>query len=311
MIHKCDVLIIGAGPAGCSAAIYAARGKLDTIVLDKGSPGGQIIITAEVANYPGCPNDTGPDLMERMVKQAEDFGAKFICDEVIGVDFSDKVKIVKTPEHEYHAKAVIIATGANPRKLGCPGELEFTGKGVSYCATCDADFFRDLEVFVIGGGDTAVEEGMYLTKFARKVYLVHRRAELRAVKSIQEKAFKNNKMEFIWDTVVDEIKGDGVVQSIVLRNVKTGEVKEYKAMEEDGIIGVFPFIGVIPNSKLFEGIIEMEDGYIKTNDKMETNIPGVYAAGDVRVKTLRQVVTATSDGAIASFEAERYIESNF
>jgi thioredoxin reductase (NADPH) len=308
MIRTCDVLIIGAGPAGLAAGIYAARAKLDTIILDKSNPGGQIVITDEVANYPGAPNDTGPKLVEKMVEQVKQFGAKIIRDGVVSVDISNEIKIVKTESFEYQSKAVIIATGANPRKIGCPGELKLIGKGVSYCATCDADFFTDLEVFVIGGGDTAVEEGMYLTKFARKVTIVHRRDALRAAKSIQEKAFKNEKIHFMWDTVVDEIKGDGIVESIVLRNLKTNDVVEYFADEDEGTFGIFPFIGVIPNSSLFEGIVEMENGYIVTDDEMRTNVKGVFAAGDIRIKTLRQVVTATADGAIAAVQAEKYIE---
>jgi thioredoxin reductase (NADPH) len=308
MLRTCDVLIIGAGPAGLAAGIYAARAKLDTIILDKSNPGGQIVITSEVANYPGSPNDTGPKLVEKMVEQVKQFGAKIIRDGVVSVDLLNETKIVKTETFEYHAKAVIIATGANQRKIGCPGEIKLIGKGVSYCATCDADFFTDLEVFVIGGGDTAVEEGMYLTKFARKVTIVHRRDELRAAKSIQEKAFKNEKIHFMWDTVVDEIKGDGIVESIVLRNLKTNEVEEYFADEDEGTFGIFPFIGVIPNSHLFEGVIDMKDGYIVTDDEMRTNVKGVFAAGDIRTKTLRQVVTATADGAIAAVQAEKYID---
>lgn len=311
MVRNCDVLIIGAGPAGLAAAIYAARAKMDTILLDKVNPGGQIAITAEIANYPGAPDDTGPKLIEKMVKQVKQFGADIVRDKVVALDFTGKTRVIKSAENEYHAKAVIIATGANPRKIGCPGETKLIGKGVSYCATCDADFFTDLEVFVIGGGDTAVEEGMYLTKFARKVTVVHRRDQLRAARSIQEKAFKNEKMHFLWDTVVEEIKGDGIVESIVLKNVKTNELTEYFADEEDGTFGIFPFVGVIPSSSLFEGIIEMENGYIKTDNDMRTNIEGVFAAGDIRVKSLRQVVTATSDGAIAACQAEKYIENKF
>ncbi|ERJ13211.1 thioredoxin-disulfide reductase [Haloplasma contractile] len=311
MVRECDVLIIGAGPAGLTSALYSARAKMDTVLVDKSNPGGQIAITHEVANYPGSPNDTGPKLIEKMVDQAKQFGAEIIRDCILSVDFSGDIKIVKSQENEYHAKAVIIATGANPRKIGCPGENKLIGKGVSYCATCDADFFTDLEVFVIGGGDTAVEEGMYLTKFARKVTVVHRRDELRAAKSIQEKAFKNEKIHFMWDTVVNEIKGDGIVESIVFENRKTNEVTEYFADEEDGTFGVFPFVGYTPNSSLFEGLFEMDWGYIKTDDNMKTNIEGVYAAGDIRIKSLRQVVTATADGAIAAVQAEKYIEDKF
>jgi len=208
-------------------------------------------------------------------------------------------------------KAVIIATGAVPRPIGCPGEKELTGRGVSYCATCDAAFFEDMEVFVVGGGDSAVEEAIYLTKFARKVTIIHRRDELRAAKSIQEKAFKNEKIDFMWDTVVTEFKGDGILESMVVKNVKTGEEREIFADEEDGTFGVFVFVGYSPATKLFEGIIEMENGYIKTDEDMRTNIPGVFAAGDNRVKSLRQVVTATADGAIAAVQAEKYINENF
>lgn len=311
MIKECDVLIIGAGPAGLTAALYAARARMETILIDKSNPGGQIAITHEVANYPGSPNDTGPGLIEKMVQQVKQFGANIIRDGVVSVDFSKEIKVVKSDQNEYHAKAVIIATGANPKKIGCPGETKLIGKGVSYCATCDADFFTDLEVFVIGGGDTAVEEGMYLTKFARKVTVVHRRDQLRAAKSIIEKAFKNEKMHFMWDTVVEEIKGDGIVESIVFKNVKTNELNEYVADEEDGTFGIFPFVGYVPNSTLFEGLIDMDYGYIKTDDNMKTNIEGVFAAGDIRIKSLRQVVTATADGAIAAVQAEKYIEEKY
>ncbi|WIF94045.1 thioredoxin-disulfide reductase [Caminicella sporogenes] len=308
-----DVVIIGSGPAGLAAGLYAARAKMKTLILEKNKAGGQIVTTNEVANYPGSiENATGPSLIARMVKQAEEFGAQRKKDNVVEVDFSEKIKKVKGEKEEYKAKAVIIATGATPRKLGVPGEAELTGKGVSYCATCDADFFTGLEVFVIGGGDSAVEEAIYLTKFARKVTIVHRRDELRAAKSIQEKAFKNDKIEFIWNTTVKEIKGEGIVESIVLENLKTGEITEYKAKEEDGTFGVFPFIGYIPLSEIFKGKVQMDErGYIITDVDMKTNVEGVYAAGDVRQKTLRQVVTAVADGAIAAVQAEKYIEKVF
>ena len=247
-----------------------------------------------------------------MVEQVEEFGAERKKDNVVEVDFSDMIKVIKGEKEVYKAKSVIIANGATPKKIGCPGEDELTGKGVSYCATCDADFFTDLEVFVIGGGDSAVEEAIYLTKFARKVTVVHRRDELRAAKSIQEKAFKNPKMEFIWNSQVNEIKGDGVVESIVIKNIKTGETHEHLAAEEDGTFGIFPFVGYDPLSKVYEGKINMDKtGYIITDDDMKTNISGVYAAGDIRVKSLRQVVTAVADGAIAAVQAEKYIENNF
>lgn len=307
-----DVVIIGAGPAGLSAGLYAARARLRTLIIEKGKAGGQIVTTAEVANYPGSiENASGPSLISRMVDQVKEFGAEMVIDTIVDVNLEDKVKVVKGEKNEYKAKAVIVATGAQPRPIGCPGEKEFTGRGVSYCATCDADFFTDLEVYVMGGGDTAVEEAMYLTKFARKVTIIHRRDELRAAKSIQERAFKNDKIDFLWNSVITEIKGEGIVESIVVKNRKTGEETEIFADEDDGTFGIFVFIGYIPNTKLFEDKIELENGYIKTDQDMKTNISGVFAAGDVRVKSLRQVVTATADGAIAAVQSERYINQNF
>lgn len=307
-----DVVIIGAGPAGLAAGLYASRAKLKTLILERGKVGGQIVTTNEVANYPGSIADaTGPSLIARMVEQAEEFGAEKIADNIVEVDFSDKVKVIKGEKAEYKAKSVIIATGAQPRKIGCPGEVELTGKGVSYCATCDADFFTDLEVFVIGGGDSAVEEAMYLTKFARKVTIVHRREELRAAKSIQEKAFKNDKLEFMWNATVAEIKGEGIAESIVFKDTKTGELTEHFAHEDDGTFGVFPFIGFLPISELFVDKVKLDNGYVPTDDNMNTDVPGVFAAGDIRVKSLRQVITAAADGAIAAVSAEKYIEHNF
>ena len=311
MENNYDVIIIGAGPAGLASGLYASRAKLNTLILEKDKTGGQIVTTDEVANYPGSIEDaTGPSIIARMANQAEEFGAVRKKDAVLDIELEGKVKKVKCQNGEYTAKAVILATGANPRKIGCPGEVELTGKGVSYCATCDADFFTDFEVFVIGGGDSAVEEAMYLTKFARKVTIVHRRDELRAAKSIQEKAFANEKLEFLWDSTVEEIKGDGMVESIVFKNMKTGELSEYQAHEDDGTFGVFPFIGFTPTSHLFKDKVEMDaGGYIVTDDNMKTNVEGVFAAGDIRVKSLRQVITAAADGAIAAVQAEKYIEN--
>lgn len=304
-----DVIIIGSGPAGLSAGLYAARARMKTLILEKDKTGGQIVTTDEVANYPGAILDTtGPSLVARMVQQAESFGAVRKRDPVISVDFTEKIKKISCQSGEYQAKTVIIASGAKPKKIGCPGEDKLIGKGVSYCATCDADFFTDFEVFVIGGGDSAVEEAMYLTKFARKVTLVHRRDELRAAKSIQEKAFAHPKMNFLWDSTVEEIKGDGLVESIVLKNKRTGEITEYFADEEDGTFGVFPFIGFDPLSDIYKGKIKMNDiGYIITDADMKTDVEGVFAAGDIREKSLRQVVTAVADGAIAATQAEKYI----
>lgn len=306
-----DVAIIGAGPAGLAAGIYAARAVLKTAVFEKLGEGGQLAITNEIENYPGAPeHSSGPSLTGRMAEQARSFGVEFIRDDIADVELSGGVKTLKGRSADYNAKTVIIATGGKARPIGCPGETELTGKGVSYCATCDAGFFRDLEVFVIGGGDAAVEEAIYLTKFARKVTIVHRRDELRAAKSIQEKAFANPNLEYLWDTVVEEIMGDGIVESIRFKNIKTGQVWEHTADEEDGTFGVFPFIGFDPVSGLFKGKVDMDpQGYIITDENMRTSVPGVFAAGDVRVKTLRQVVTAAADGAIAAVQAEKYIES--
>jgi thioredoxin reductase (NADPH) len=308
-----DVVVIGSGPAGLSAGLYAARAKMKTLVLEKNKVGGQISTTNEVANYPGSiPNATGPSLTARMVEQVEEFGAERKKDTILEVDFNERIKVVKGEKETYHAKSVIIASGATPKLIGCPGEEELTGKGVSYCATCDADFFTDLEVFVVGGGDSAVEEAMYLTKFARKVTIVHRREELRAAKSIQEKAFKHPKIEFMWNSSIAEIKGDGVVESVVFKNLVTGETHEHVADENDGTFGIFPFIGYDPLSAVYKGKIEMDrQGYIPTDDNMKTDVDGVFAAGDIRVKSLRQVVTAVADGAIAAVQAEKYIEHSF
>ncbi|MBR6224529.1 MAG: thioredoxin-disulfide reductase [Firmicutes bacterium] len=305
-----DLIIIGDGPAGLSAGLYAGRARLNTLIIEKQKNGGQIVITDEIENYPGCiEGETGPTLIDRMVKQTEKFGVDHVFDTVTDMDLTGDVKTVKCLHEEYSAKAVIIAAGANPVNIGCPGEKEFSGKGVSYCATCDAAFFEDFEVYVVGGGDAAVEEAMYLTKFARKVTIIHRRNELRAARSIQDKAFANPKIDFMWDTVVEEIKGDGIVESMVVKNVKTGELTEVFADEDDGTFGIFVFIGFRPNTEVFKGHVEMDEkGYILTDPDMHTNVPGVFAAGDIRQKSLRQVVTACADGAIAAVQAGKYIE---
>ena len=305
-----DLIIIGAGPAGLSAGLYAGRARLNTLIIEKQKNGGQIVITDEIENYPGCiEGETGPSLIDRMVKQTEKFGVDHVFDTVTDMDLTGDVKTVKCLHEEYSAKAVIIAAGANPVNIGCPGGKEFSGKGVSYCATCDAAFFEDFEVYVVGGGDAAVEEAMYLTKFARKVTIIHRRNELRAARSIQDKAFANPKIDFMWDTVVEEINGDGIVESMVVKNVKTGELTEVFADEDDGTFGIFVFIGFRPNTEVFKGHVEMDEkGYILTDPDMHTNVPGLFAAGDIRQKSLRQVVTACADGAIAAVQAGKYIE---
>ena len=304
-----DVVILGAGPAGLAAGLYAGRSCLKTLIIEKGQDGGQIAITDEIENYPGqiVEGESGPSLIARMSEQAKKFGAERVSDVIKSVELEGSVKKLVGAKGEYYGKTVILATGAFPRPIGCKNEGQFVGKGISFCATCDANFFEDFEVFVVGGGDSAVEEAMYLTKFARKVTIIHRRDELRAAKSIQEKAFKNPKMNFLWDTVVEEVDGDELLNKMTLKNVKTGELTTFEADEDDGLFGLFGFIGMIPNSTLFEGQINMEYGYIKTDDNMHTNIEGVYAAGDIRVKSLRQVVTAAADGAIAAMQAEKYL----
>jgi thioredoxin reductase (NADPH) len=305
-----DVLILGGGPAGLAAGLYAGRSRLSTLIIEKGVDGGQIAITDEIENYPGQmpEGESGPALVARMSEQVKRFGVERANDLIKEIELEGDVKKLIGRDTEYLAKTVIIATGAFPRTIGCKNEGKFVGKGVSYCATCDANFFEDFEVFVVGGGDSAVEEAIYLSKFARKVTIIHRRDELRAVKSIQEKAFKNDKIEFFWDTVVEELHGDELLEGMTVKNVKTGELRRVDADKEDGMFGVFGFIGTLPNSALFEGILDMEYGYIKTDEDMRTNIPGVFAAGDIRVKSFRQVVTAAADGAIAAHQVEKYIE---
>ena len=304
-----DVIVLGAGPAGLTAGLYAGRARLSTLMIEKGQDGGQIAITNEIENYPGqVEGDSGPSLIARMTKQCEHFGVERVSDMIKEVELTGPVKKLIGVKGEYEAKCVIIATGAFPRPIGCKNEGKFVGKGISFCATCDASFFQDLEVYVVGGGDAAVEEAMYLTKFARKVTIIHRRDELRAAKSIQEKAFKNEKLHFMWNTVVDEVDGeDDILSKMIVKNTKTGELTTIEADEDDGLFGLFGFIGLLPKSDLFEGVIDMDKGYIKTDDNMHTNVEGVYAAGDIRVKSLRQVVTAAADGAIAAMQAEKYI----
>lgn len=306
-----DVIILGAGPAGLAAGLYSGRSRLDTLIIEKGKDGGQIAITNEIENYPGqiVEGESGPSLIARMTEQAKKFGAERVTDTIKEVSLEGPVKKIVCTNGTYESRAVIIATGASPKPIGCKNEAEFVGKGVSFCATCDANFFEDFEVYVVGGGDSAVEEAMYLTGFARKVTLIHRRDELRAAKSIQEKAFKNPKLEFMWDTVVEEVNGDGMLSSMTVKNVKTGELKTIEADPEDGLFGLFGFIGYNPKSDLFVGQVDMENGYIVTDENMHTNIEGVFAAGDIRKKSLRQVVTAAADGAIAAMQTEHYISN--
>ncbi len=299
-----DVIIIGAGPAGMTAAVYTSRADLSTLMLERGAPGGQMMNTEAIENYPGFDSILGPDLSNKMFEHAKKFGAEYAYGDVQEIVDGKAYKIVKAGNKEYKARAIIIATGAEYRKLGVPGEAELTGRGVSYCAVCDGAFFKDAELVVVGGGDSAVEEGMYLTRFAKKVTIVHRRDELRAQKILQERAFKNEKIDFIWNHTVKEInEKDGKVTSVTLKSTKDGSEREFPCD------GVFVYIGMVPLTKPFEKLgITNETGYIVTNESMETKVSGIFAAGDVRDKQLRQVVTATGDGSIAAESAQQYVE---
>lgn len=305
-----DLIIIGGGPAGLSAAIYAGRAKLNTLVIEKDSIGGQIKTTSEIVNYPGIVHSSGPAIMEEMRKQAINFNVKFQEAEVLDVSLNEEVKTLVTNKGDLKSRSVIIATGASPRKLGFTGEKEFTGRGIAYCATCDGEFFKDLEVFVVGAGFAAAEEAIFLTRFARKVTVIAREPEFTCAKSIADKVLSHNKIQVKFNTELLEVSGEGVLQHAKFINNLTNEKFEYTASNEDGTFGVFIFVGYEPQTSLFKGKIDLDTyGYILTNENMETNIPGVYAAGDLRPKVLRQVVTAVSDGAIAATCAERFIAS--
>lgn len=299
-----DVLIIGAGPAGMTAAVYTSRANLSTLMLERGIPGGQMANTEEIENYPGFDHILGPDLSTKMFEHAKKFGAEYAYGDVTEIIDGDEFKTVKAGSKEYKARAIILTTGAEYKKMGIPGESELGGRGVSYCAVCDGAFFKGKELVVVGGGDSAVEEGVYLTRFADKVTIVHRRDELRAQKILQDRAFANDKIDFIWDTTVKEIhEKDGKVGSVTLVSTKDDSEREFEAD------GVFVYIGMLPLTKPFESLgILNELGYIETNDQMETSVPGIFAAGDVRDKTLRQVVTATGDGSIAAQSVQHYVE---
>jgi len=298
-----DVIIIGSGPAGLTAAIYTARANLNPLVISGQERGGQVTLTNDLENFPGFPDGLGGfEMYQLFEKQATKFGAEMLYDMVTEVDFSKEPKKIKTQEQEYEAKAIIIATGSSPRRLGVPGEDKLIGKGVSYCATCDGFFFTDKHVVVVGGGNSALDEGLFLTRFASQVTIIHRRDRLRADEIIQQRAFNNEKIDFIWDTVVEEIQGENAVEQLLLKNVKTNEVTEYP------IDGIFVFIGHLPNTELFEGKIELDKmGYIVTDDGMRTNVTGVFACGDVQDSIYRQAITAAGTGCIAAIEAEKYI----
>lgn len=299
-------LVLGSGPAGLSAALYTARAELAPVVLAGAEYGGQVSLTHIVENYPGFPDAVGgPELTELFKKQAERFGAKVVFDTATEVDLSKRPFRVKTYEKEYLADTLVIATGATPKHLQIPGETEFTGRGVSYCGTCDGFFFKDKEVVVVGGGDSALEEGAFLTRFATKVTVIHRRDELRASVILQERARENPKMKFIWDTALNRIQGNGAVAEVELQNLKSGNKESFKTD------GVFIFIGHTPNTRLFVGQLEMDEGgYLKANKYMETSVPGVFAAGEVADPHFRQVITSAGMGAAAGIQATRFLENN-
>lgn len=299
-----DVIIIGAGPAGMTAAVYTSRANLTTLMLERGIPGGQMANTEEIENYPGFDHILGPDLSNKMFEHAKKFGAEYAYGDVKEIIVGEEYKTIKAGSKEYKARAIILTTGAEYKKMGVPGENELGGRGVSYCAVCDGAFFKQKNLVVVGGGDSAVEEGVYLTRFADKVTIVHRRDELKAQKILQDRAFANDKIDFIWSHTVKEINDEnGKVGSVTLVSTKDGAEQEFKAD------GVFIYIGMLPLTKPFAelGILN-DEGYVVTNEKMETSVPGIYAAGDVREKMLRQVVTATGDGSIAAQAAQHYIE---
>lgn len=295
-----DLVIIGDGPAGLSAGIYAVRYGLDTLILEKDVISGQIALTDIVENYPGFSSIAGMELMDKFKEHAQEAGVTTEDGEVLNIKSDGNKKIISTDEGEIEAKAVIIATGANPQHLGVPGEEEFAGRGVSYCATCDGPFFRGKNVAVIGGGDSAITDALILSNLASKVYVVHRRDKLRATKVLQDRAFSRDNIEFIWDTILDEVLGDGSVEKVILKNVKSGDTVEM-AMD-----GVFIYVGVVPNTG-FVDVDKNSAGFIITSDRMETSVEGIYAAGDCRVTPLRQVVTAVSDGAIAAASAHEFV----
>ena len=298
-----DVIIIGGGAAGLAASIYSVRAMLKTLVLEKQAVGGQILLTGEIENYPGFPEPIdGPELAMLYEKQAARFGVEFEYDTVVRLDVDGPVKRVIGEEAEYTARALILASGGEHNKLEVPGEVEYWGKGVSYCATCDGNFFRDMDVTVVGGGDAALDEGLYLTRMAGKVTVVHRRDQLRASRILQQRGFDNPKMDFIWDTVVEEIKGNGAVDRVALRNVKTGETTERPTE------GVFIFIGFHPVNDFMKGAVELDNaGHVVANLQMETSAPGVFAAGDVRQFSDRQLANAVGDGVAAALSAYRYL----
>ncbi|MDL1985264.1 MAG: thioredoxin-disulfide reductase [Deltaproteobacteria bacterium] len=300
-----ELVIIGGGPAGLTAGLYAARARLNVILIEKIVPGGQVLTTDWIENYPGFPEGiSGPDLIQKMTEQVKKFDLNIESNEVISLDLSEPVKKIKLSDRTITSHTIIIATGASPKKLGIPGEDIFFGRGLSTCATCDAPFFKDKIVAAVGGGDTAVQESIFLTKFVKKVYLIHRRDQLRATKILQERAFANDKIEFIWDSVLTSIDGLANVEKITVKNVKTGDTKELS------VDGCFIWTGILPNTNFLKDEVKVDDyGFIIVDSNMQSSVPGVFAAGDARSTGLRQIVTAAGDAASAVFSAEHYIES--
>ncbi|MGX7244945.1 FAD-dependent oxidoreductase [Enterococcus quebecensis] len=301
-----DLIVIGGGSAALSAGIYAGRAMLDTLIIEKDKIGGQVTTTSEIVNYPAIRATTGPELMEDMRLQALDFGVEFTTDEIIDVDLSQTVKTVKSATKTYQAYAVIIATGASARKIGFPGEVEFTGRGIAYCSTCDGEFFQGLDIFVLGGGYAAAEEAVYLTRYGKSVTMIIREPDFTCAKLTAEAAKQHPDIKIVYNTEVKEITGDDFVRKAVFVNNETGEETTYDA-PEGSTFGMFVFAGNKPSTEIFEGKVELDRGYVPTNENMETNVPGVYAAGDLRIKELRQIVTAVADGAIAATNAQKYI----
>jgi len=300
-----DLVIIGGGPAGLTAGLYAARARLNVILIEKIVPGGQVVISDLIENYPGFPEGIrGPDLVQRMTDQVKRFDLNIENNEVIAIDLSNPVKKITLNDRTITTHTIIIATGASPKKLGVPGEDTFFGKGISSCATCDGPFFKDSVVAAVGGGDTAVQESLFLTKFVKKLYLVHRRDRLRAETILQERALASDKIEFIWNSVLTGINGLSHVENISVQNVKTGDITELS------VDGCFIWVGILPNTQFLKDAVKLdEQGFIIADLNMETSVPGVFAAGDVRNTTLRQIATAVGDAAIAAFSAEQYIEN--
>jgi len=300
-----EVIIVGGGPGGLVAGLYTSRARLSTLLIESALFGGQMITTEMIENYPGFPQGiTGDELSRLMEEQAKKFGMETVTEEVVKVSLEGEMKVIQTHESTYYCEALIICTGTEYRKLGVPGEKEFAGKGVSYCATCDGAFFQDSQIIVVGGGDSALTEALFLTKFVKELTIIHRRDALRGTKIYQERVLANPKIKFLWNSIVQEIKGDSVVRSIVVKNVKSGQTKEF---ETDG---AFLFVGLIPRTQFLKGVVQMDGGgYILTNEDCETSAKGIFAVGDCRKKLLRQISTAVGDGATAAFAAEKYLES--